>query len=224
MASKLWIIVGVMFGTSCASFSTESSRNYSEPEKIQIENSAIIDQPFDRAWDDLVEGLAKTFYVINNIDKESRLLNVSFEVSDLEKYVDCGETARTYSFQDYYQEWVYGIGDQVTYRIEGIPQTQLQTGTYYEVSNRPKLQGRANVYVAPHTDNRSKIEVNARYILTLDRTITERFALNNVARGSDSHSIMISFNTNEQGKSEELGIICYATGEFERDILSAVVD
>ena len=49
----------------------------------------LVRQPFEEAWSRAIPQIGKSFFVINNIDKSSGILNVSY-TGDPEKYVDCG--------------------------------------------------------------------------------------------------------------------------------------
>src|SRR3954449_382638 len=53
-------------------------------------NTKIIAKSKDQVWDSFIPALSSKFFVINNIDKASGLINVSYS-GDPEKYVDCGQ-------------------------------------------------------------------------------------------------------------------------------------
>jgi hypothetical protein len=59
-----------------------------------VQNEVIVREPFSKVWDTLVRELAKSFFVINNIEKESRIINVSFFTQTPQDYADCGRTYR----------------------------------------------------------------------------------------------------------------------------------
>ena len=79
----------------CATYPT-SSYVYMPPNEVKYDNEAFVDKPFGVVWDELVEQLSKSFYVINNIEKASRIINVSFSTDTPEEYVDCGISTREY--------------------------------------------------------------------------------------------------------------------------------
>jgi len=66
----------------------KNTMSYTEGSPVKIINEVQVDAPYSRVWDTLVRDLAKSFYVINNIDRESRLLNVSFTTADPESYIE----------------------------------------------------------------------------------------------------------------------------------------
>jgi hypothetical protein len=49
-----------------------------------------VERSKDEVWNELVAGLGAQFFVINNMDKASGFINVSYS-GDPEKYVDGGE-------------------------------------------------------------------------------------------------------------------------------------
>src|SRR5690554_3895515 len=56
---------------------------------VAMQNEKVIKKSRDQVWDDAVPALGKQFFVINNLDKSSGLINVSYS-GDPERYVDCG--------------------------------------------------------------------------------------------------------------------------------------
>lgn len=70
------------------------------------QNVKLIQKPRDAVWAASVPALSKQFFVINNLDKSSGLINLSYS-GDPEKYIDCGRITsfvknaqgeRTYDF------------------------------------------------------------------------------------------------------------------------------
>ncbi|WZB71892.1 hypothetical protein WJ968_09260 [Achromobacter xylosoxidans] len=49
----------------------------------------MVDKPIDEVWTKAVPAIGKQFFVINNLDKSSGLMNLSYSGSP-EQYVDCG--------------------------------------------------------------------------------------------------------------------------------------
>ena len=54
-----------------------------------LNNEVTINKSKEDVWKYLIPMLGKQFYVINNLDKNSGIINVSYG-GDPEKYVDCG--------------------------------------------------------------------------------------------------------------------------------------
>jgi hypothetical protein len=89
---KWYCTVGLMvFFCSCASPGSYVI-NHDHPKPYHVINEKRVDTPTDIVWDNLVKELSKTFFIINNIDKDSRIINVSFFTEDAGDYIDCGNT------------------------------------------------------------------------------------------------------------------------------------
>ncbi|MEO6597464.1 MAG: hypothetical protein ABIP94_22195, partial [Planctomycetota bacterium] len=112
---------------ACASVGVASFTHTAAKERT-IDNEKVVAIPFDRAWDRLVRELASRFYVINNIDKESRLINASFSSDRPEEYVTGGSTERVYERN--------GVKERVVY--DPAASSSFKTGwTWGDYNNLP---------------------------------------------------------------------------------------
>lgn len=69
---------------------------YQSPTQTVFQNTAIVNSPFEDTWDRLIKNLSREFFVINNVEKVSRIINVSFYTDTPGDLIDCGMTTRTY--------------------------------------------------------------------------------------------------------------------------------
>ena len=69
----------------------QSRIDYAPPSRAIAQNAnvKVIKRSRDDVWSAAVPALGKQFFVINNIEKASGLMNVSYN-GDPEKYIDCG--------------------------------------------------------------------------------------------------------------------------------------
>lgn len=212
----LFLLAALVAG--CASSSTI---NYEMPETNSIENTAVIDGSFDQVWDRTVRNLSSDFFVINNIDKESRIMNVSFGTSTPTDFIDCGVTNRT--FTD-------GSGGTQSTRYETANSASFweaysdnfYSGLPMAVERLTSLDGRVNVYIAPLNSNQTEIRVNARYVweAQVSAQVYDEFQNRPVAPPQTT-LVDVSFNTGQEGRSTSGEVICRANGELERRILGA---
>lgn len=220
----------IVLMAGCAVAGTSSfSRVPASP--TQVQNEVLIDKPFEETWDQLVKGLAKSFYVINNIEKASRIINVSFSTESPEQFIDCGKSKCTYERGNDRQEYVYDIASSSSYRIADKAGAYGQFPVTHHLNRATSLEGRVNIYMAPKGD-KTVVSVNSRYIFTV------RVSGNSVVENAygtpvnylpiPSSSRNLSFNTNQQ-VSVDLGspqapdyVTCYSTGKLEGDILNLV--
>lgn len=177
-------------------------------------NSKVIDKPRDAVWNASVPALGKQFFVINNLDKSSGLMNMSYS-GDPEKYVDCGQISsyvknargeRTYNFA--------GASAQQTYEI-------MNNNGLFFIDRKMSLDGRVNLVFEEVGPNQTRVTANTRYVINRQQTI--RSTANNFPQ-TFSHSISFnsggaaSFPPSNDGRAAE----CAATGALEREILSAI--
>ena len=212
----------------CATPGT-STFSYTPPQNpTKIQNEIILSKPFEAVWDSFVRELAKSFYVINNIDKQSRIINVSFSTDTPEAYVDCGITTRIYSRGDERQTYKYQLASASTYKMAtstGINNQLPQTAV---ISRRSSLEGRVNIYVAPEDQN-TRVSVNIRYVLTIKTegtyTTENRYGTPIQSGTIPAQTSTATFNTNQPttfnwGTPQQPAEgTCQSLGRLEKDIL-----
>lgn len=178
-------------------------------------NSITIDKSRDAVWSSSVPALGKKFFVINNLDKASGLINISY-TGDPERYVDCGQIS----------SYVKNLQGERTYNFPGAlaqKSYELMTpgGGLFFVDRKMSLEGRANLIFEEIGPTKTRVTANTRYVLNRQQTI--RSAANNFPQ---NFSNSISFNSGS-GASFPPGrdgraVECVSTGVLEREILSAI--
>ena len=177
-------------------------------------NVKIIDKPRDAVWNASVPELGKQFYVINNLDKSSGLINVSYN-GDPEKYIDCGRII----------SYVKNVRGERTYDFAGSKAQQsyeaMDPSGLFFLERKMSLEGRINLVFEEVSPSQTRITANTRYVA--QRTQTVRSAANNFPQ---TRVDSISFNSgaaaefppSNDGRSAQ----CVATGVLEQEILSAI--
>jgi len=177
------------------------------------QNSIVIDLSKDELWNKAIPALAKGFFVINNLDKDSGIINVSYS-GNPEKYVDCGQVesyvknargARTYKFSASSAQQSYEVMDM-----------KYGAGLLF-FSRKMDLEGRINIIVEEFTAKRSRVTINAKYVLT--KSMTARNTQGAVSNFSDT----ISFVSGQQARFPSgnafAGTLCQPSGNLEEEIL-----
>ena len=140
ISSMLIIVMFTVIG--CISGSYEPPTYKSSKEKYQT----VINVPYDKVWSQLIQYTAQTFFAIDNYEKASGLITLSFGVSTPEKFITGGH-------------WEYR---------DLRPAKQIDfSGDYVKFAsmyNRGELSGRMNIVVTEMNKGKTKIRVNARYI------------------------------------------------------------
>jgi len=226
-----FLFVGIISIVGCATPGRSTFRS-DRPIGSTFKNEKIVNRPFNEVWDDLVSNLAKSFFVINNIEKESRIINVSFYSETPEKFVDCGKTHRYYSRGNENQEYVYDIAASSSYKSASAAGPNKNLPMTIFANRRTSLDGRINIYVAPKGTG-TQVTANARYILTLNLTgtyVVENVYGNPIERGNmPPSSATCSFNTNQSNtcvagsdQKQTFSITCQSKGILETEILNFV--
>lgn len=228
MNYKVWLILISMVAliSGCATQGVNTNQ-HAEDAITKINNEIVVPKSTSEAWDILVKELSKSFYVINNIDKESRIINISFSTDFPSDYIDCGHTTRTYTRGDKTETYSYDTAASATFKAATPEQPNLNFSYYGLIRRQTSLEGRSNIYVAPDDKDKNStiVTVNTRYIWTLKFQL--RICAENIygqivtcdRRPDETDTIM--FNTNQTGKSNFVSdtATCFSKGKLEREIL-----
>jgi len=179
----------------------------------KAENSKMVNKPRHVVWDAAVPQLGKEFFVINNLDKSSGLINISY-TGDPEKYIDCGRIVsyvknargeRTYDFSAARQQMSY----------------EMMTSNLFFLNRQMNLEGRVNLIFEEVGPDQTRVSANTRYVVKRDLTVRD------VQDRSQSRTDSVSFNTNTAasfpaGNNSGDATTCQPTGVLEREILSNI--
>lgn len=160
-----------------------------------VKTTETIPKPKPEVWQALVNGLAGTFFVINNLDRESGYISISYS-GNPEDFVDCGSV----QFHNATTDYNYNVASQTS-----PPSTARQV----------ELSGRINVLVSPATGSETKVSVIVRYI------VTEKFeplSLDGMFGTNQVYQTTAAFNSGNYGAMGRY--VCRPTGKLEQQILS----
>ncbi len=223
--------IGCVLLSACGT-AASSSLSVIAPRESSVENEITVNRAFDDAWGDLVAGVSQGFFVIDNIEKDSRLLSVSFASDQPESYVDCGRSERTDGRGDELRSYSYLVAESSEYalvqEVDGYPGYSVT----YSIRRETNLDGRASIDVARSTDGTTGVAVNVRYNLGVNVTAfyEVRDELGVVVDFGDapSEGTTHSFRTNQPNQAnwgtvdDPSMISCRSTGRLENEILAFV--
>lgn len=207
-------IIIALTATALLMYGCAGNFDYIRPtHQDRTSNSVMINLPKDIVWNAAIPKLGSQFFIINNLDKSSGLINLSYS-GDPEKYVDCGRIisyvsnlrgGRTYDFQ----------ASKAAQRFE-----VMRYGKLFNVDSRMGLEGRVNLIFEELEPNKTRVTANTKYVLTNSIDINgihdtlETIAFNFNKGGQLSSSLIsdLSERTTE----------CGPTGELEYEILQTV--
>lgn len=174
-------------------------------------NSVVINRPRDEVWKGVVPHLAQSFFVINNLDLASGLMNVSYS-GDPERFVDCGRITshvsnlagpRTYDFPAARASQAYEV---------------MQNDKLYRIERTLSLDGRTNIVFEEVNSTTTRVTVNVRYVLTKQSHVQQ------AGTGTpQDFAETISFNSGQSDVFRRSQITtCRPTGELERQVLDLI--
>jgi hypothetical protein len=200
-------------------------------------NSVVIERGRAEVWAKGIPALAKKFFVINNIDQSSGLVNVSY-AGDPQRYV-VGPVI-TYTVQTQGSVPSSGApatdddstgaalrpaaadqGQGTVYTFPGtaaaVEYVQAEGQRAAKVSRTVRLEGRANVVLEAMGPTKTLVTVNVRYVLTAG---WRWHSLGNWL-APPPESVTIAFNTGGKASFiEHEDAFYYPTGEFEAELLA----
>lgn len=135
----------LIFFYGCASTSYVLPENKCSKEDFSI----VVNKGYDQVWENLIKYSADTFFGIDNYEKDSGLLTLSFYSTKASDFVTGGYLL----YEDLHIQF---SGDYVDF---------LQVYRY------GKLKGKMNVVISKIDDNKTKVTINVLYIFTVPPTI-----------------------------------------------------
>ncbi len=131
--------------------------SYIPPDQYDVTNKVTVNKPFNTVWKKLLVSLSGDFFVINNIEKDSGIINVSFSSNTPSEYIDCGMTTRSIeSFSK--NSTTYQSADSAEYKIFSYPH-------WINVKRKTTLNGRANILLQDAGKSKTDVTVNAKYVM-----------------------------------------------------------
>jgi hypothetical protein len=205
--AKLWLLVSVLLLVGCA-----GKQDYIRPTApTATSNSKVIEKSRDTVWNGAVPALEKQFFVINNMDKASGLINISY-TGDPKRYIDCGQVSayvknareeRTYDFP--------GAAASKTYELT-LPQG------LFRIDRKMVLEARMNLVFEELTPSSTRVTATTRYVVTRTMRVTDVNNRSNTLTDTISFSSRAgaSFPAHKDGRATQ----CVPTGLFEAEVLS----
>jgi hypothetical protein len=209
---RLWV-PAVVVGTALSGCA--GKLDYVRPTApLRSNNSTVVDKPRDAVWNAMIPQLARRFFVINNLDKSSGLINISYS-GDPELYVDCGRII----------SYVMNARGERTYDFAGATASQqyeiMNDAGLFVISRRMTLEGRMNLIFEEAGPGKTRITANTRYVL--NREMQVQSASSQIPQSSRDS---ISFNSGQPASfppaRDGRALECQPTGRFEADVLAIV--
>lgn len=204
---RVLVLLVVVVGTSSC---LTGAVNYTPPAPTAaLPTTVTVSRTRNDVWKDFIPRLAQTFFMINNIDQSSGLINISY-AGDPETFIDCGQIVSR----------VKNARGERTYQFPGSRANQqyevMSNGNLFGVDRTLSLDGRANVVLQETEPGITRATVSIRYVLT--RRIQSRDVMGAMQSSSDN----ISFNTGARASfpASAATTTCQSSGALEQRILA----
>lgn len=209
-------ILGVFFlalifamGAGCAGKMTTT---LTPPENHAVVDSRIFNKPYDTVWKAVVQSIGSSFFVLDNIEKDSGILTLSFSTQDAGDYIDCGFVHKSGTVQMEKQNFTYpGTANNYAYR------DVWDNGVPVQILRKCSLSGKANILVQRLGANETKVSVKTRYIFSLANTVQPNGGF------PQNFDVTMQFTGSEVGTFDARDSIqCRAKGTLEKLILDDI--
>lgn len=170
-------------------------------------STKTVNESLDSVWARAVPALSKQFFVINNIDKASGLINVSYS-GDPGSYVDSGMIS----------SHVQNLRGSRDYLFNGAAAYQeyesMESGNLFYIKRKMALEGRINLVFESLGAMSTRVTANTKYVLT--KTVDIANPMGQAAHLNDSVSFNSGNGANFPGRAS---LECRATGALEKSLL-----
>jgi len=163
MKKQIYYYLSFLFLSVLLSSCISSKSIYKPPSQEILQNKYIkeFNKPYNEVWDALINYSASTFFGIDNFEKESGLLTLSFGASNPQDYITGG----------YWKtDIVYGVNEL---HFEG------DYVEYLSLYQNGSLVGKMNIVVKKIDDSNTRVVVNARYVFSTNATDANGRSYNN---------------------------------------------
>mgnify|MGYP001456801959 CR=1 FL=1 len=116
-----------------------------------FKNSAITNKNFDETWTSVIDFVSDSFFKIENIEKDSGLLTLSFGSKEAENFIDCGDFEYTLFFTG--EEFK---GSYIDYAKSGLLAV---------------LEAKMNINIRKIDNESTKISINTNYIYSTQHAL-----------------------------------------------------
>ena len=132
---------------------TENVGKYVPPNinDANFKNSIITNKSFDETWTSVIDFVNYSFFKIENIEKDSGLLTLSFGSKEAEKFIDCGDFEYTLFFTG--EEFK---GSYIDYAKSGLLAV---------------LEAKMNINIQKIDNESTKISINTNYTFSTQHAL-----------------------------------------------------
>jgi len=212
------LVTTLVASTAAEAKLLDGGTNYVPPTtSLEVDNAKTFPVSYDKTWKAVVAHLSETSFVIDNIDKDSGLITVSFAMDDAQKAIDCGQ----------WTSWVKNMRGRRDYSFDGAAPyakyESLDKSTLMTLERNLSLSGKFNILVTEPTEESSRIKVTTRYVPTVKLKVTPLAFDSNFQRVQPrTFTESFSFNTGQEAQLPGAQTVCRSKGFLEAQILEGI--
>lgn len=209
MKSYLFLLAVCVLFSGCA----KNITNYTPPQlPTETEQFFIVevDRPVEEVWDAAMQYAADTFFVLDNIFRDSYLINLSYSVDNPAEYIDCGSG----------EIGCFWGTDKISYvkvADRSYEFNRTDGNNLFLCRSNNRLEGRLNILMIPDGAS-TTIKVKARYIFTNETRC-------NCTWGSAmpySEDNSATFDTGSNGSTGN--VTCYPKYTLESQVIDGILE
>ena len=133
--------------------------SYQRPQFYPVEESMVYDAGLEKVWDTAVKSIGGSFFALDQVQKASRTMTLSFTAATPADFVDCGVLTYTNTG---------GMGDDETVTIDGAAHEARYI--YADGASQPRevvrtttLEGKADLVFSAEGKGKTRVTVKTRY-------------------------------------------------------------
>lgn len=159
----LVLAVVVAVGTGCAG---KVTTEFVRPEEHPIMESKVYNYPYEKVWKAVVQSIGSSYFVLENIEKDSGILSLSFAAQNPGDFVDCGVVKEHGTVvMRAYDNTFAGTASNIQRKFvtdQGVPGEMIRSCS---------LSGKANVLVQSLGPKQTRVTIRTRYVFTLTNMV-----------------------------------------------------
>lgn len=208
-----YLVVTLFITIGFSGCGATSNLNYTPPKQFNpnnIKNSKIVNKSFNEAWEELINNLTENSFVINNMNKDSGFINISFSSTNPSQYIDCGE------WNGYFEN----MRGKANYYFKGEQSSQFTsmhgTSMVNTVSTK-SLSGRINILLQKIEKAKQNVKVNVKYVLSGTNKYMYVYPPH-----TNYLNWSVGFSTKNSGQAQGGKTQCQTTGYLEEELLNYI--
>lgn len=163
---KMFFMLIALYGLCASACADKVNVDIAPPQTYDFQDSKIYNYSYDRVWDAVVKAVGSSYFVLENIEKDSGILSLSFSSQQPKNYIDCGHIREYGTIQMEKYELEYDGADSSVLRRVANPQ-----GIPCTAHRALSLSGKSNILVSKISKNKTQVMIRTRYIAELLYTV-----------------------------------------------------